>query len=242
RGLVDGDLLADGVLRGAQLVDRALPRRVLTDDEAVMVLAVGEAGLEPDLVGLDVDQLVELGVLAAADDLGAVAGPVLPVVEPVHLAAGDRHHVGDAVVHGGGLAGLGQVAAAVGVVVALEDQVHAVLLQQRAPLVAHPRVVTRAGGGVGGVVGGRHGPLVRVVLEDALQPARLGGHQRGVALVVGVQADEPYTLIVHVVDGLPEFGVAGAVVRIRELGAPEGRQAAAVLVVAGDGEVVDLAV
>src|SRR5690606_8303906 len=113
-----------GPREGSGGVGDALARFVLGDGEGVHHLAVGGAGDVVEGPAVHRDRLVGLGVGALRADLGAVVGPV-GLVGVVHLGAGDRDRVDRADLHRRVLGAVaGQVAPGVGVVVALQHQVH----------------------------------------------------------------------------------------------------------------------
>src|SRR5690606_18545962 len=113
----------------APVGDPLVPVGVLGDGERVHQGSVQGARLVAQLTAVHLDDLVGLGVADLDAGLGPVGGPVA-VGHVVHLRPGHRHHVDRSGLHGrvGGAVG-DQVAAAVGVVVALEYQVDVVLLQ-----------------------------------------------------------------------------------------------------------------
>ena len=122
--------------------------------EGVVEGTAGGAGLVREFFAVDIDDLVELGIFGGAGHPGGL-------FEIVHFGAGDGDDIDGAALFGRE-AGL-EVAAAVGVVVAGEDHVDFVFVDDGLPHGAEFCVVAAFGGGEDGVMEGEDGPAVGVV-------------------------------------------------------------------------------
>ena len=147
-----------------------------------------------------------------------------PVIEPVHLRSGHRHHIHRALNLAARPCGFGRNApglvahAAITVVMALQHQVHGVALEQRLPGGFQRLGIFRAGAGKYRLVSDNDIPARGAVFQALLKPAGLlikGAHieRRG-----AIKDDKPYALIVDKIRGV--LHPFDAVLRQGELAAP----------------------
>ena len=119
--------------------------RLLIKTEGIVELSSGGVGFETQLVAVDVDDLVELGVVGdAAENRAALSGVLLGAAHRDDVD-GARHRLllGQT---GGGVLSTEEARATVGVVVPLQHEVDFVLVKDPLPRLTNDRVIATNGG------------------------------------------------------------------------------------------------